>query len=147
MNYKHGFARNGAVEILHNRWRDIHKRCKHHPSYAGRGITVCDEWHEYIPFREWSLSSGYKPSLTLDRRDNDGPYSPDNCRWATAKEQARNRRTSKLIAVNGRTQTVAAWSEETGVSQALIFARINRLGWSIEDAIFKPPHSWSKSSK
>lgn len=139
MNYKHGFAKLGAVENLHCRWRHMLERCKSHPSYAGRGLTVCSEWKEYLPFREWSLNSGYALHLTLDRIDNDKGYSPEKCRWTTAKIQARNRRTSKLITVRGETKTTAEWSEQTGVSQALIFGRINRLGWSEEDAIFILP--------
>lgn len=146
MNYKHGYAKKGAVDPLHNRWRDIHKRCRHHKSYAGRGITICDEWQEFLPFREWALKSGYKPVLTLDRIDNDGPYSPENCRWTSARLQARNRRTSKYLIAFGERKTLAEWAEQFGISQCTLWQRLNTLKWSNEDAISKPVKTQSLSS-
>ena len=116
------------------------KRCgDSYPDYAGayraRGITVCAEWREYPPFKAWAEANGYRDDLSIDRIDNDAGYSPENCRWATKTEQARNRRTSHYITVEGRTQVLAAWLEETGVSRSAFHGRVLR-GWPEERALF-----------
>ena len=81
--------------------------------YGGRGIKVCDEWEKsYESFRDWALSSGYSDNLSLDRVDNDGDYEPDNCRWATRKEQGENTYTAQLITFNGETHCLAGWARK-----------------------------------
>ena len=90
---------------LHRIWQNMRSRTENpnvpcYPFYGGRGIGVCPEWRAaFEPFYEWAMSNGYRDDLTLDRIDNNGNHSPDNCRWATMKEQAANRRSTKKVTV------------------------------------------------
>lgn len=92
-NYKHG----GANSRLYWVWGSMIQRCtnpnnKNYDRYGGRGISVCDEWlHSYAAFQKWALANGYCNGLTIDRKENDGNYCPENCRWETIKEQQSNR--------------------------------------------------------
>lgn len=129
---------------LYRIWVDMKTRCTnpswdHYDRYGGRGITVCEEWKkDFEKFRDWALSTGYKDDLTLDRRDNNGPYSPENCRWATVKEQAANRSSTRYLEFNGESHTMSEWSEITGIERLVIKNRIDVLHWSIEKALTTP---------
>ncbi|MDR0818948.1 MAG: hypothetical protein LBN43_05185 [Oscillospiraceae bacterium] len=98
---------------LYRIWCQIKTRCfnaKYIESqyYSKRGITMCAEWRDdYVVFRDWALSHGYTDNLSIDRVDNNGDYSPQNCRWATDYEQSRNRRQCKYIYNNGEKFTVS----------------------------------------
>jgi len=129
----------GRKTKLYKVWQGMRERC-FYPShsfykyYGGRGITVCEEWaNSFEAFREWALANGYRDGLTIDRKNTDGPYSPDNCRWATQKEQQSNRRNNRWITYNGETHTLTQWSEITGISISTLWHRIKR-GCNVEQA-------------
>lgn len=127
---------------MHNRWVCMRQRCKNpnHPAYAnygGRGITVCDRWDQSFEAFLVDMGEPPTPDHTIDRIDNDGPYSPENCRWITATEQNRNQRRSTRITVDGITRTVVGWAEVMGISQETIRQRIRR-GMSPEEAVTLP---------
>ena len=103
-------------------------------NYGGRGITICDRW---LSFTNFVADMGVKPQgLTLEREDNDGNYEPGNCKWDTDHAQRRNKRTTRLIEFRGETKVLQDWAVETGISQSLLFWRINR--WGVERALTTP---------
>jgi hypothetical protein len=128
--------------LTHNIWCKMRRRCydskcEQFPHYGGRGISVCDRWRE--SFVNFISDMGECPKgMTIERRDNDGNYEPRNCRWATRKEQARNRRSSRLVLIDGRVQSLAAWVDEFGQNYQKVHARISALGWGIERALKTP---------
>lgn len=127
---------------LYGIWKGMRKRCENPNSsnyhkYGERGISVCDEWQNWETFKDWAISNGYTNDMSIDRINNEGNYEPDNCRWATAKEQSNNRRNNRRIEYRGEQKTIAEWSEELGISQYVIEARLN-LGWSVERALTEP---------
>ena len=112
-------------------------KCKDYPAYGGRGITVCEEWHNTRNFIEWALKNGYSDELSIDRIDNDKGYSPSNCRWATTKVQANNKRVCHYIKAFGRTLTTAQWAELAGMDRKTIRLRIAS-GMTPEEALTAP---------
>lgn len=116
-------------ERLYKIWLGMKARCNNpnvecYPRYGGRGIKVCDSWNEdYTIFKEWALKNGYSDDLTIDRIDNLGDYGPENCRWATNKEQANNRRTTNKVEHKGETMSLMELSEKTGASYSALKVR------------------------
>ena len=104
--------------------------------YGGRGITVCEEWRDsYQAFYEWALSHGYSESLTIDRIDNNGPYSPENCRWVTHDVQNRNRRNTVVFNYNGKEyRAIKDLCSDLGLEYRRVLSRIKR-GWKIEESL------------
>jgi hypothetical protein len=133
----------GAKTPEYRAWLGMKKRCfrktdQDYPNYGGRGIGVCGAWVSH--FENFLNDMGPRPSPdhSIDRRDNNGHYEPENCRWATATEQSRNRSVSRHITVNGVTRTPKEWAAEIGIGYHSLMARINRLGMSPEDAVTMP---------
>lgn len=136
-SFIHGGSKNGHV----GRWRHMMNRCYDtqdaaYKNYGGRGIFVCDRWHDSINYIS-DILDGYFKGAELDRIDNNKGYSPENTRWTTRKENCRNRRTNRNITFNNETKCVAEWSELTGIPLNVIYDRLNS-GWSNKDALTKP---------
>lgn len=127
---------------LYKVWRGIKTRCynkhsKYYAQYGGRGIVMCDEWLDsFESFSYWAEASGYSEGSTIDRIDNDGMYSPDNCRWVDMKVQANNRRSNILLTLNGETHNITQWADIIGISPKTLFSRYYS-GKSVEDILKK----------
>ena len=140
---KHGDRPKGKKIRLYNIWSHMCERCNnpnfvYFENYGGRGIAVCDEWlGNYEAFRSWALSNGYNDRLTLDRIDNDGDYTPENCRWVTTKEQANNRRSNRMLSYNGETHNIETWCKIAGLSRHIVDGRLRR-GWTVEKTLNTP---------
>ncbi len=124
---KHGLINTPLYAV----WGNMRGRCliPTHPcysSYGGRGIKICAEWGRVENFVHWAKANGYRSGLTLDRRDNDGSYTSENCRWITQKEQMRNRRNTRWVTIEGVTKAASAWAEDIGVHSNVIYARLNK---------------------
>ena len=140
---KHGFARKNKKRSEYRVWRKMIERCedarnKDFADYGGRGIAVCRRWRD--SFELFYADMGPRPSAqhSIDRfPNNDGNYEPGNCRWATLREQGRNKRNNRLIDVDGVTRTLAEWAERTGIGPSTLWYRL-QAGLSPEVAISKP---------
>ncbi len=141
-NYRHGHKPQSGASPEYVAWNGMRARC-HNPSnpnyarYGARGIRVCEAWRN--SFETFLSDMGRKPSTkhSIERINNNGNYEPSNCRWATATEQANNRRSSRVIKFNEEEKTLAEWSRLSGVSVTTIYQRI-KYGWSIERALTQP---------
>lgn len=137
-NSTHG----GSNTLLYKIWRTMKVRCENPKSekftrYGGRGIKICSEWQDFSVFRDWAIENNYSDELSIDRINNDGDYTPSNCRWVTMKVQARNTSRNRWIELNGVRKTLAEWSELTGLKRKTISGRLDR-GWTVEKALTEP---------
>ena len=124
-------------------WRSMHNRCYYqtqasYKAYGARGIVVDPRWHGSAGFRQFVQDMGPRPEGgSIERIDNDGPYSPENCRWATRSEQANNKRNNRWITANGQTLTLAQWAKQLGCNPSNILYRI-KSGMSEAEAVTTP---------
>lgn len=124
---------------LYSRWHNMMHRCYDERSvgfylYGGRGISVCKRWHDVRNFIQ-DLYPSYKNGLTLDRKNNNRGYSPNNCRWATPLEQGANSRHNKWYTINGKTMTISQWIRLKGLKSTTVHQRIHAYGWSVERSL------------
>lgn len=136
----HGCSKNPETIKTYQAWRHMRERCekpkhKSFPDYGGRGISVCERWQDFSNF--YSDMGDLPFGMTIERIDNNKGYSPENCRWATQKEQANNRRNNRLISLDGITKTLSQWSEFVEISYDTLSLRMAR-GWTISEAFFTP---------
>lgn len=127
---------------LYSVWCAMRQRCnnpknKDYKWYGGKGVLVCEEWNDFKIFQEWALLNGYEEGLTIDRKNGDMNYSPENCRWITISEQQRNRKGLHLIAYNGETHCMQEWAEICGISRGAIRDRLKK-GWTVEETLTTP---------
>lgn len=129
-HFKHG----ATGTRLHNIWRDMLKRCEsRNPKYGGRGIIVCPAWCDFVAFQTWALTNGYVDHLTIEREDVNGNYEPGNCKWIHQSLQARNRRTTRWIKIEGRRISLAEACELYRIDSGKARYRLAH-GWSVEEA-------------
>ncbi len=120
-------------------WYGIKTRCgnpnsKTYALYGGRGIQICERWAN--SFDAFLKDMGRRPAgMSIDRIDNDGNYSPENCRWATQKEQANNQRKTVWVEMNGRRLPISEWAKITGIPRETIWARLKVRGWDGVSAV------------
>ena len=127
---------------LYTVWRHMLERCedptfKYFANYGGRGITVCDRWHDIRAFHA-DMVGTYRKGLTLDRIDNAGNYEPGNCEWATPAKQARNKRNNINVTIDGETKILKDWCAHFNVSYHAVYYRIKVGGWEPIKALTTP---------
>lgn len=147
---KHGLTK----QTLHNAWLNMKTRCDNpiyneYEKYGGRGITYCKEWKSFDNFMNWALNNGFNDTkdsngrnlLSLDRIDNNGNYCPENCKWSTRVEQARNKSVNKNYEYEGKIYCLTALAEISVVSKDSIRRRLKK-GWSVKDAVDTPSKTY-----
>lgn len=131
---------------LFNIWGKMRARCgnsrrREYQWYGARGIKVCSQWLDnFAAFRDWALQNGYEESLTIERKDNNKGYEPDNCEWIPLSEQSKNRRTCRIIEAFGEAKRVPQWVDDPRcvVNGHALRTRIDTYGWDAERAITEP---------
>lgn len=135
---KHGYYKTR----FYRSWSDMIQRCNNpnnqsYHYYGGRGITVCERWLKFENFLE-DMIKDWEPRLTIERKDKNGNYCKNNCKWATRKEQVRNRRNNFYVKHREKTQLLIEWSKETGIPYKILWSRIVKLKWPIAKALTTP---------
>lgn len=144
---RHGHSLNGKRSLTHSSWHNMKSRCTNpkissYKNYGGKGIKVCKRWDVFENFLE-DMGERPGPEYSIERINTAKNYCPENCRWATRLEQARNRSMCIKITINGKCQTVKEWALEVGIKRQTIEKRL-KLGWSHYDAVMQPVISGQK---
>lgn len=136
----HGLSKTPLYRLYYDMLqRCFNKKRKAYADYGGRGITVCEEWrNNFLSFYNWAIKSGYDSNLELDRINNNGNYSPENCRWATSTVNANNKRNTVMVEWEGKKISLNDLCRKMSVRSSMVYKRIKYRGLSIEDAIKTP---------
>lgn len=134
---------------LYSIWTGMKSRCnnpnrKSYADYGGRGIKVCQEWNDYEVFRDWSFCHGYNDDMSIERKDVNGNYCPENCMWIPRSKQADNRRSSLMYTYNGKTQNLMRWANDVGIKYSTLRDRIINRHWEFVKAISTPPQLYDR---
>lgn len=137
---KHGHSCGYSSTKTYKAWCDMKQRCSNpkvdsYPRYGGRGIKVCARWRD--SFENFLTDMGAAPpGMQIDRKNNDGNYTPSNCRWSTKHDQSKNRRTNRRLVIDGEKLCLADWAKRGGIYFGTILRRLE-LGWGAKRAVFE----------
>jgi hypothetical protein len=141
---RQSFVRHGmSHHSLYTVWAGLHQRCGNqncaeYANYGGRGITVCEEWRDPVPFLAWAQDSGWRKGLHLDRIDNDGPYAPGNCRFVSHRTNCNNRRNTVFLEWQGQTWPLADLARKYGLRPSILHSRLYEVKMPLEMALTLP---------
>ena len=144
----HGKCPRGTQPKKYTAWCNLKRRCNDptHPAfkdYGGRGITFHPPWNDFAQF-DADVPDPPAPNLTLDRIRNNEGYVPGNVQWADRTAQARNRRNTVMLTLNGVTKPMVQWAEEKGLNQITVRKRLYVYGWTVDRALSIPARSWGR---
>lgn len=145
-NYTHGKSK----ERIYRTWAGMIARCKTksatgYEHYGGRGIKVYDEWNDFVKFYEWAKNNGYDDTMSIERKDVDGNYCPENCIFIPMSEQVNNQKRTHFIEYKNEKHNVVQWAEILSMSDKTLMSRI-RAGWSIDRAFNTPVQKHNKTA-
>lgn len=138
-NTKHKLSKTRIYKLYHYmKKRCYDKKCRGYKNYGGRGIKICDEWlSDFMNFYNWATSHGYNDTLSLERKDVNGNYTPQNCTWIPVKEQSKNTRRNVFYEYNGERKILPDWAKEYNLPFTCVRKRLVR-GWTLERALNTP---------
>ena len=149
-NWRHGFACVGKQHPFYTSWLGMVSRCRNPKNtsyawYGARGIKVCDRWLTFQNFYE-DMFPTWKEGWEIDRKESNGDYCAENCRWSNHHDQLRNYSRNHWIEFNGQRHTITDWSKKIGGAHSLVRHRL-RLGWTIERTLTTPPKPTNRKTK
>lgn len=147
-----GKKKDEVSDRVRNIWNNMKQRCTNplnpnYKYYGGKGITICEEWYDIHKFNQWALLNGYADNLTIDRIDNNGNYEPSNCRWVAHSDQMKNQTSNRPITFNGETHLISEWADIVGIARRTIQYRLDKGGWTIEQALTIKPHFYNRVNR